>query len=248
MARIKRGPTANEIAETRTSLEKKLEKLRAYLAEPDRLDSTTKSGLESYLEKFQAEAARLDSELTDCLNNEIARKFPFREMSMKTLVSFFSERGLIKPEHWPPVKEVLRKTGFGGIDLEKVRLNLIAFEEDPIYLLILWLEHRRGKRQGLDNAARTRLAAIEERVRDRATHPLTPTLLVSIPLLFESPDMSFLKELLEKPEELSDEEKTRFKELYQLAMKGERVELGAIVAKVIDAHSELMTKAKFSIA
>ena len=247
MARTKRGPAANEIAEERTLLEKKLEKLRAYLADPDKLDSSTKSRLESYLKKFETEVAKLDSELTDCLKKEMTQKFPFREMNMNTLVSFFSERGLIKQEHWSPVEEVLRETGFGGIDLEKVRLNLTAFEEDPVYLIVLWLEHRRGTRNILDKTARTRLEAIEERVRDKATHPLTPTLLVSIPLLFENPDLSFLKELLDKPEELSGEEKDRFKELYHLAMKGERVELGAIVAKVIDAHSELMTKAKFSI-
>lgn len=242
------GTTANEIAETRTSLEKKLEKLRAYLSEADKLDSATRSGLESYLKKFEAEADKLDSELSNRLKKEMAQQFPFREMSMSTLVKFFSTKGLIKPEHWPSVKEVLQSTGFSGIDLEKVRLNLTAYEEDPIFLIVLWLEYRRGKTQTLDKVARTRLSAIEERVRENATHPLTPTLVVSVPLLFGSPDMSFLKELLEKPEELSDEEKDRFKQLYQLAMKGERAELGAIVAKVIDAHSELMTKAKFSIA
>lgn len=249
MARTKRSSstTSIEIAEARRQLEKSLEKLRTYLADPDKLDSTTKLGLESYLKEFEEKAAKLDSELTNNLKKEITEKFPFREMTMQTLVSFFSERGLIKQEHWPSVKEVLRETGFGGLDLEKVRLNLAAFEEDPVYLIVLWLEHRRGQREVLDKTARRRLEAIQERVRDKATHPLTPMLVVSVPLLFENPDLSFLKELLGKPEELTGEEKDRFKELYHLAMKGERVELGAIVAKVIDAHSELMTKAKFSI-
>jgi len=248
MARTRRSSTtAIEIAESRSQMEKNLEKLRTYLADPDKLDSNTKSGLESYLKKFEEKAAELDSELTESLKNEMAQKFPFREMNISTLIRFFSTKGLIRPEHWPSVKEVLGDTGFGGIELEKVRLSLVAFEEDPVYLIVLWLENRRGTRNILDRVAKKRLDAIAERVREKATHPLTPVLLASIPLLFENPEMSFLKELLDKPEELSGEEKARFKELYHLAMKGERVELGAIVAKVIDAHSELMTKAKFSI-
>lgn len=239
--------TAIEAGGARSQVEKNLKKIRTYLADSDKLDPETKSGLESYLKKFEEEAAEIDSELTDTLKKEMARDFPFREINITTLVSFLSKRKLIQPEHWPAVEEALQDAGFGGIELEKVRLSLIAFEKDPVYLMALWLEHRRGTRKVLDKTAQRRLEAIGERVREKATHPLTPTLLASVPLIFENPDMSFLKELLEKPEQLTGEEKERFKELYHLAMEGDRSELSAVVAKVIDAHSELMTKAKFTI-
>ena len=153
----------------------------------------------------------------------------------------------MQPEHWPATKVALAGLKFNKVEIEMTRLNVQAFEEDPVYLIGLWLEHRYGKRNALDTLARKRLEVIRQRVREGGTHALTPVLLAAVPLLFEDPDMSFLKEILAKTDLLNEEEKTRFKTLYALAMQGKRVELSAIVSKIIDAHAELMTKAKFSV-
>ncbi|MFQ5906053.1 MAG: hypothetical protein ACE5JA_05725 [bacterium] len=239
--------TACEAARARSQLERNLKKIEGYLSQPDKLDVETKSGLESYLKKFQNEASVADEELTNHLKAEMAGEFASEKPSVSRVISFLSERDVVHPEHWPSVKEALGGRGFGEIELEKMRLNLIALEEDPVYLIVLWLEHRYGKRKVLDPMARRRLEVIRQRVGEGTTHSLTPFLLASVPLLYPDPDMGFLKEILAKPSRLSAEEKTRFKELYHLAMQGKRSELSAVVSKIIDAHSELMTKAKFIV-
>jgi len=239
--------TVSEVARARSQLEKNLKKIEGYLAQSSGLDAETKSGLESYMKKFQNEAAEADQELINHLRSEMAGVFTSEKPTMAQLVRFLSEREVVNAEHWLSVKEALRGRGLNDIELEKMRLNLIALEEDPVYLIVLWLQHRYGKRKTLDSVARKRLEVIKQRVRQGTTHTLTSFLLVSVPLLYPDPDLSFLKELLAKTSRLDSEEKTRFKELYHLAMQGKRVELSVIVSKIIDAHSELLTKAKFTV-
>jgi hypothetical protein len=239
--------STNEAAVARSNLEKNIRKIVSYLTHPEKLDANTRSGLESHLKKFEKEAAELDYELASHLKMEIAAQFFTGRPAIYHLVKFLAERGLVQPEHWLAIKEALSELKFSKIELEMTRLNLQAYEEDPVYLITLWLEHRYGKRHALDPLTRKRLDVIRQRVRQGGTHGLTPVLLAAVPLLFEDPDMSFLKEILAKTDLLSEEEKARFKTLYALAMQGNRVELSAIVSKIIDAHSELMTKAKFSV-
>lgn len=239
--------SANDAAAARSQLEKNIAKIKEYLSHSDRLDAQTKSGLEDHLKRFEKEAEDLDSELASHLRMEISEEFFSERPAIYHLVKFLAGKGLVQPEHWSAVKEALGELKFSKMELEMTRLNLLAYEEDPVYLIALWLEHRYGKRAVLDPIARRRLEAIRQRVRQGGTHTLTPVLLAAVPLLFEDPDMGFLKEILAKTELLNEEEKTRFKTLYALAMQGNRVELSAIVSKIIDAHSELMTKAKFTV-
>jgi len=239
--------SASEAAAARSQLEKNIEKIKGYLTHSDKLDQKTKSGLEAHLKNFEIEAQDLDSELASHLRIEITDRFFSERPAIYHLVKFLAERGLVQSEHWPATKEALAGLKFSKVEIEMTRLNVRAFEEDPVYLIGLWLEHRYGKRNALDVLARKRLEVIRQRVREGGTHPLTPVLLAAVPLLFDDPDLSFLKEILAKTDLLNEEEKTRFKTLYALAMQGKRVELTAVVSKIIDAHAELMTKAKFSV-
>jgi hypothetical protein len=239
--------TVNEAATARSAVEKNLSKIKGYLVHTDKLDKKTKSGLESYLKKFEKEAEEIDFELANHIKSELSSEFFSERPPVYRLVRFVAEMGLIEPEHWPAVKIALEDMKFTKLEVEMTRLNLMAYEEDPVYLIGLWLEYRYGKRSVLDPVSRKRLDIIKERVKQGGTHALTPVLLATVPLLFEDSDMSFLKEILAKTELLSEEEKVRFKTLYALATQGKRVELMAVVSKIIDAHAELMTKAKFSV-
>jgi hypothetical protein len=239
--------TLSDAAAARSQVEKNLNKIRSYLAHQDKLDSKTAEGLQSYLKKFQDEASLADVELSDHIRTEMGAAFGQGKPTVSRAVAFLCEKGLAEPEHWPSARVVLEERGLTAVELEKVRLNTIAFEGDAVFLIALWLEFRYGRRKTLDELARKRMNAMKQRVEEGMSHSITPVLLATVPLLFDDPDLSFLKDLLAKPSVLTEEEKGRFKELYNMAMQGQRGELQAIVAKIIDAHSELMTKAKFSI-